>query len=159
MQALYHWFISKHRLVNFDVNITLHELINVPLVSGTFFVKWRLKNGTSTTGYTHRAPISGHRVEWNQTASKKMDLVIGKDGMLSPCELHLCIRQEMNQENPRNLGVLSINLAEYAKEGQTTRRYLLQESKSNSTIKVLDFILNHSPTLLPTPLLILCFIR
>ncbi|KAJ1927439.1 hypothetical protein IWQ60_002946 [Tieghemiomyces parasiticus] len=136
MQALYHWFISKHRLVAFEVRITLHELINVPLVSGNFFVKWRTKSGTAASGCTERAPIADHRVEWNASALKRLDLVIGKDGVLAPCELQLCVKQEMNQETPRNLGVLTVNLAEYAREGRVTRRYLLQESKSNSTIKL-----------------------
>ncbi|KAJ1962103.1 hypothetical protein H4R35_007384, partial [Dimargaris xerosporica] len=136
MQALYHWFISKHRLVGFEVQVTLHELVNIPLVSGNFYVKWRIKNGSSSTGYTDRAPISEHRVKWDQRATKNAELVIGKDGVLSPCELHLWVKQEMNQESPRNLGTLVVNLAEYARQGEVSTRYLLQECKSNSTIKV-----------------------
>ncbi|KAJ1983439.1 hypothetical protein H4R34_001273 [Dimargaris verticillata] len=136
MQALYHWFISKHRLVGFEVQVTLHELINIPLVSGNFYVKWRIKNGSSSTGYTDRAPISEHRVQWDQHATKNAELVIGKDGVLSPCELHLWVKQEMNQESPRNLGTLIVNLAEYARQGEVSTRYLLQECKSNSTIKM-----------------------
>ncbi|KAJ1661138.1 hypothetical protein IWQ61_000008 [Dispira simplex] len=136
MHALYHWFISKNRLVHFDVTITLHNLVNVPLVSGTFFAKWRIKNGTTSSGYTRRAPISDHRVDLGYQISKKLDLVIGKDGVLSNCELYLQVKQETNQDSPRTLGVLTLNLAEYAQEGEVTRRYLLQESKSNSTFKI-----------------------
>ncbi|KAJ1920677.1 hypothetical protein IWQ60_006938 [Tieghemiomyces parasiticus] len=83
-----------------------------------------------------KTPIVEHRVTWEEVLSKKVEMVIGKDGVLSPCELQLWVRQEMNQEKPRNLGVLNINLAEYVREGLTTHRYLLQESKSNSTIKI-----------------------
>lgn len=34
------------------------------------------------------------------------------------------------------LGSLSLNLAEYARVGKETRRYLMQDSKINSTLKV-----------------------
>ncbi|RKP36042.1 EEIG1/EHBP1 N-terminal domain-containing protein, partial [Dimargaris cristalligena] len=129
-------FVAKSRKVTFKVHIELLELINIPLVSGIFYAKWKLKNGVSASGCTSRAPISEHRVEWDHIISKQMELVVGKDGVLSPCELHLAIKQVMNQEKPRNLGVLVLNLAEYAKEGEVTRRYLLQESKSNSTLKI-----------------------
>jgi hypothetical protein len=51
---LSHFFISKHRKVDFEVNILLQDLTNVPLVSGFFYVKWKLKNAVHTGGGTAR---------------------------------------------------------------------------------------------------------
>ena len=42
----------------------------------------------------------------------------------------------MPQLHQGRFGLLVLNLAEYAAGGAVTRRYLLNESKSNATLKV-----------------------
>lgn len=59
-------------------------------------------------------------------------LVIDKHQVLSDCELKL----EIYQKGGIKIGTLSINLSEYAGSGVITERYLLQDCKFNSTIKV-----------------------
>lgn len=56
--------------------------------------------------------------------------------MLGPCELKLEVYQELGGKDTIIIGDLTINLAEYANSGLTTRRYLLDDCKFNSTIKV-----------------------
>lgn len=64
-------------------------------------------------------------------------LVISKQHILGPCELRLEVYQELGgSRDTIPIGSLTINLSEYASSGLTTRRYLLDECKFNSTIKV-----------------------
>ncbi|KAI9254052.1 hypothetical protein BY458DRAFT_535733 [Sporodiniella umbellata] len=59
-------------------------------------------------------------------------LVIDKQQMLSNYELKL----EVYQKGGKEIGSLNINLSEYAGSGVVTERYLLQNCKFNSTIKL-----------------------
>lgn len=63
-------------------------------------------------------------------------LVINKQHILGACELKLEIIQELSGgKETQTVGTLSINLSEYAESGVTTRRYLLDHCKFNSTVK------------------------
>ncbi|KAI8875515.1 hypothetical protein K501DRAFT_233567 [Backusella circina FSU 941] len=134
---LSHFFISKQRKVDFEVNILLQDLTNVPLVSGFFYVKWRLKNAVHTSGGTARAPIRDHSIVWGHPISTIAHLVITKQHILGPCEFRIEVFQELGgSKESVSIGSLSINLSEYAGSGLTTRRYLLDDCKFNSTIKL-----------------------
>lgn len=74
-------------------------------------------------------------------------LVIGKDGVLQESHVHFEILQEYQSSGRSEritLGSIKLNLAEYVDIGQhdqadggsITRRYLMQESKINSTLKI-----------------------
>lgn len=54
IMPLSHLFISKSRKIDFELTILIQDLTNVPLVSGLYYVKWRLKNATHSTGSTVR---------------------------------------------------------------------------------------------------------
>nr|CAG8583241.1 13523_t:CDS:2 [Entrophospora candida] len=110
-------FIPRNRKVDFDIEITIEELLNVPLITGLYYVKWKFKQGR----YKIRNSVQ---------------LVIGKDNFLLPCELHLSIKQVLNGgKEVSNIGRLKINLSEYVGFTIITRHYLLHESKINSTLK------------------------
>lgn len=47
-------FVSKSRKIDFELTILIQDLTNVPLVSGLYYVKWKLKNATHTNGSTIR---------------------------------------------------------------------------------------------------------
>jgi hypothetical protein len=91
---------------------------------------------TSNNNNNNRSPIRDHTIFWGESISTTSELVISKKQghVLGPCEFKL----EVYQENARELipiGNLVINLSEYAESGLTTRRYLLDDCKFNSTIK------------------------
>lgn len=73
-----------------------------------------------------------------------MRLVIDRNGMLQDTEIHFEILQEYSfgaRAERIVLGNIRLNLAQYVtleedKEGGIARRYLMQESKINSTLKV-----------------------
>ncbi|CAO3581010.1 unnamed protein product [Absidia cylindrospora] len=80
--------------------------------------------------------IKDHTVEWYSTVTTGVELVISKQHFLQPCELKLEIYQEVGGSSAKQIGSLSINLSEYATFGSITRRYLLEECKFNSFIKL-----------------------
>ncbi|KAG1054858.1 hypothetical protein G6F46_010770 [Rhizopus delemar] len=84
------------------------------------------------TGSTPSVPIKDHQVKWNYPINTMTKLAIDKHQMLNDCELKL----EVYQKGGKEIGSLSINLSEYAGSGVVTERYLLQDCKFNSTIKL-----------------------
>ncbi|CAJ0842616.1 9985_t:CDS:2 [Entrophospora sp. SA101] len=107
-------FIPRNRKVDFDVEIIIEELLNVPLISGLYYVKWKLKHGSKSNKMTHRAPVKDHSVRWQYKLQDRVQLVIGKDNFLLPCALSLSIKQELNGgKEINNIGRLKINLSEY----------------------------------------------
>ncbi|KAG9299573.1 hypothetical protein G9A89_020744 [Geosiphon pyriformis] len=137
MSSISHLFVPRGRKVDFQIDILIEDLANVPLLTGLFYVKWNMKCPEKTSGATERAPIKDYSVFWNYKLSNAAQLVVGKDGMLMPCEFRVNIKQELNGGKVINkIGSLSLNLAEYVGSGKTTRKYLLQNSKINSTLKL-----------------------
>lgn len=91
----------------------------------------------ATKFFAVRAPIRDHCIFWGHPISTMAHLVISKQHILGPCELRLEVYQELGgSRDTIPIGSLTINLSEYASSGLTTRRYLLDECKFNSTIKV-----------------------
>ncbi|OBZ89832.1 hypothetical protein A0J61_02130 [Choanephora cucurbitarum] len=144
MTPFTHLFVSKSRKVNFELSLIIRDLVNVPLVSGYYYVNWKLKNASHTTGTTERVHIQDHQVTWNHPINTMIQLIINKQQVLSNCELKL----EIFQKGGKEIGSLSINLSEYAGLGVTTERYLLENCKFNSTIK-LSLRMNIKSDLMP----------
>ncbi|KAJ3195977.1 hypothetical protein HK101_010483 [Irineochytrium annulatum] len=64
-------------------------------------------------------------------------MAIGKDQMLLPCDLLLYIKQEVNGgRSSEDVGMVAINLAEFADTKSTMRRLLLQDSRVNSVLRI-----------------------
>ena len=162
----------KHRRARFDLTLKILDLNNVPLVSGTSFIKWHLPSSSSAEhrGRTERCVIKDHRVEYNYEKRMQVRLGVGKDGMLQECTIEFEILQEYSaggRGERIRLGGVKLNLAEYveasenpaspsspgggpnhAGEGSTeegvVRRYLMQDSKINSTLKLSILMLHTS---------------
>ncbi|QSZ34633.1 hypothetical protein DSL72_007487 [Monilinia vaccinii-corymbosi] len=141
--------VSKARKPKFDLTLRIIDLNNVPLTSGTAYIKWSLPNTSAAehSGQTARSPIKEHKVTWDYTRTLLVRLTIDKNNQLSECLLHLDIIQEYNSGQSAKgerdtLGHITLNLAEYVEESEVegeegvVRRYLLQESKINSTAKI-----------------------
>ncbi|KAK4541693.1 hypothetical protein LTR36_007402 [Oleoguttula mirabilis] len=153
-------FIPKSRRARFTLTLSIHDLNNVPLVSGTSFLKWHLPASTAAEhrGRTPKCAIKDHRVLYNYAKTLPVRLTVGKDGMLNECLVQFEVLQEYSAGGRGEricLGRISLNLAEYVESeeqapsspgggsgaGKTdetgiTRRYLMQDSKINSTLKI-----------------------
>lgn len=148
-------FVSKSRKVRFSLHLTIHDLNNVPLVSGTSLIKWHLPTSTSAEhrGRTSKSPIKDHRVAYNYDKSTTLRLTVSKSGQLQECIIDFEVQQEYSaggRGERITLGKVHLNLAEYVNASDApaspgkesagdegiTRRYLMQESKINSTLKI-----------------------
>lgn len=153
-------FVSKSRKVRFNFTLRILDLNNVPLVSGTSFIKWHLPSSTAAEhrGRTPKNAIKDHRVLYDYEKTLPVRLTVGKDGMLQEVSVHLEVVQEYSAGGKAeriSLGRMSLNLAEYVEaseqlasptspggagheggEAGVVRRYLMQESKINSTLKL-----------------------
>ena len=122
------------------------DLNNVPLVSGTSYVKWHLPSSTSAEhrGRTSKAVIREHKVSWDYEKILPVRLIVDRNGMLQETEIHFEIMQEYSSGARGEriiLGNIKLNLAEYVDASEVVedgicRRYLMQESRINSTLKV-----------------------
>ncbi|KAG9582652.1 hypothetical protein KCU86_g15482, partial [Aureobasidium melanogenum] len=141
--------VPKARRPRFDLKLKIYDLNNVPLVSGTCFVKWHLPSSSAAEhrGRTTKCNIKDHKVVFDYEKQTPVRLVIGKDQMLQELWIHLEIIQEYSSSGKGEritLGNIKLNLAEYVdtndhnhdSEEGVTRRYLMQDSKINSTLKI-----------------------
>ena len=116
-------------------------------------MKWHLPSSTAAEhrGRTPKSLIREHKVSWEYSKDIPVRLTVDRNGMLAECDVHFEILQEYTGGGGRGerivLGNVRLNLSEYVNgedgegsgEGEeVVRRYLLQESKINSTLKVLE---------------------
>ena len=109
-------------------------------------MKWHLPSSTSAEhrGRTSKAVIREHKVAWEYEKVLPVRLTVDRYGMLQETEIHFEIMQEYSSGARGEriiLGSIKINLAEYvdggdAEEDGVCRRYLMQDSRINSTLKV-----------------------
>lgn len=109
-------------------------------------MKWHLPSSASAEhrGRTSKEAIREHKVAWEYTKVLPVRLTIDRSGMLQESEIHFEVMQEYSSGARGEriiLGNVRLNLAEYVDAGEDgdgtiTRRYLMQDSKINSTLKV-----------------------
>lgn len=128
-----------------DTALKIIDLNNIPLVSGTAFVKWRVPSSSATEshGQTDKAVIVDHRAQWNYEKSLQVRLTIDKSHSLQECDIQFEVIQEFTSGHNGEkslLGRVKLNLAEYVDksddEDGIMRRYLMHDSKINSTLKL-----------------------
>ncbi|KAF2092337.1 hypothetical protein K490DRAFT_31681 [Saccharata proteae CBS 121410] len=142
--------VPKHRRPKFDLTLRIIDLNNVPLVSGISFVKWHLTTSAAAEhrGRTERRAIKEHKVTYDYEKHVPIRLTIqNKTKMLEESWIHFEVIQEYlagGKSERITLGKVDLNLAEYVEASEheaddtegVVRRYLMQESKINSTLKI-----------------------
>src|SRR5271156_5615515 len=132
--------LTKSSRPKLKLSVQIHELSSIPLVTGQVFVKWHVLHSSSgeCRGKTERAPIIDHKAGWQDYRREcTFKVSVGRNGMLLERMLIMEVWVEMISGRERiRIGNVAVNLSEYASVKSETRRYLLQESKMNSTIKV-----------------------
>lgn len=144
--------VPKNRRPKFDLYLRIIDLNNVPLVSGASFIKWHLSHSTAAEhrGRTESCPVKDHKVAYNYEITLPVRLTVDKNGMLQECCAEFEVIQEYSRGAGRGeritLGTVKLNLAEYVEQSEmavipgedpgVTRRYLMQDSKINSTLKL-----------------------
>ncbi|KAJ5678188.1 uncharacterized protein N7477_003821 [Penicillium maclennaniae] len=139
-------FVPKNRRPRFELVLRISDINNVPLGNGTAWVRWRLPSSSAISehqGHTEKATLSDHRAYWNYEKALQVRLTIDRSSMLQECEIVFEVIQEFHS-SPTNekitLGKIKLNLAEYVDKVEedegVVRRYLLLDSKVNSTVKI-----------------------
>ncbi|KAI9864486.1 MAG: hypothetical protein M1824_005190 [Vezdaea acicularis] len=144
-------FVPKNRRPKFELHLRIHDLNNIPLVSGAAYVKWHLPSSISAEhrGHTPKAPIKEHKVFWDYSRVLQMKLTIDRNAMLQDSDIEFEVLQEYGRNDRISLGRLTLNLASYVDAdaassaedsagggGGVVRRYLMRDSKINSTLKL-----------------------
>jgi hypothetical protein len=132
--------LNKSSRPKLKLHLQIHELSSIPLVTGQVFVKWHILHSSSgeCRGKTDRVPIHDHKAGWSDYQKEcTFKVGIGRNGVLQERMLMMEVWVEMISGRERfRIGNVAVNLSEYASVKSETRRYLLQESKMNSTVKV-----------------------
>lgn len=155
----------------------IFDLNNVPLVSGSSFIKWHFVHSMHAEhrGRTAKCAIANHRVDYSFSKHvPSIRIATDKNANLTDCPIEFEVVQEFAGSDKITLGYVKLNLSEYVEESaafvrdavsptrkrngpagkspdsssQSTgskddgvedgivRRYLMQDSKVNSTLKV-----------------------
>ncbi|KIW06496.1 hypothetical protein, variant [Verruconis gallopava] len=88
-------------------------------------------------------PIKDHKVLYNYDVHIPVRMTIDKNGVLQDTIMQFDVIHEVSHTEKIHLGLVKLNLAEYveaseagAEDEGVVRRYLMQDSKINSTLKV-----------------------
>ncbi|XP_044721825.1 respiratory complex assembly protein Rmp1 [Hirsutella rhossiliensis] len=137
--------VGKARKPKFELHLKIYDLNNVPLVSGHSFIKWHLAHSMHAEhrGRTAKCPISNHKVDYSfSKLVPSVRISIDRNDSLAECPLELEVLQEFPVAEKITLGHIRLNLSEYVEESEKkaedgiVRRYLMQDSKVNSTLKI-----------------------
>ncbi|KAF2125727.1 hypothetical protein P153DRAFT_389178 [Dothidotthia symphoricarpi CBS 119687] len=143
--------VPKNRRPKFELHLNIVDLNNVPLVSGRSFVKWHLSHSAAADhrGRSDSCPVKDHKVVYNHEKKLPVRLTMDKSGMLQESFIEFEVVQEYGGSGRGDriaLGHVKLNLAEYVEQSELsaegddapgiTRRYLMQDSKINSTLKL-----------------------
>ncbi|KAI9727671.1 MAG: hypothetical protein M1828_005899 [Chrysothrix sp. TS-e1954] len=142
-----HAFAHKNRRPKFDLVLKIIDLNNVPLVSGTSFIKWHLPSSTSAEhrGRTDKCQIRDHKVSYDYSKDVPVRMTVDGAGNLKEAQVQFEVVQEYASSHRGErilLGHVRLNLAEYVDPSEydgadgICRRYLMQDSKINSTLKI-----------------------
>ncbi|KAJ5130909.1 uncharacterized protein N7515_006948 [Penicillium bovifimosum] len=138
-------FVPKNRRPRFELVLRIIDINNVPLGNSVAFVRWRLPSSSATEhqGRTEKSTLSDHRAYWGYEKSLQVRLTIDRTSVLQECDINFEVIQEFTSSTISEksvLGKIKLNLAEYVdktdEDDGITRRYLLHESKVNSTVKI-----------------------
>ncbi|PVU91849.1 hypothetical protein BB559_003953 [Furculomyces boomerangus] len=122
---------GKNAIFNFDIDI--HSLDNVTLISSLFYIKWSIKKNSGRTGLI---PVTNHSVQLNVKIKDSIKINISKDNELSEYYLSVHVYHIGNSEKRLKVGFLNLNLSEYVKMQNSTRRYILQQCRINATLRI-----------------------
>ncbi|KAK2460816.1 hypothetical protein APHAL10511_007286 [Amanita phalloides] len=97
---------------------------------------------SAARGQTLAVELKDHAVVWNHAVNTVLRIDVSRHtGILAISPLKLIVQQPLKKDAPNpsdkaRLGVLYLNLAEYADKGAVERKFLLKESKSNAILKL-----------------------
>ncbi|KAI1077574.1 N-terminal C2 in EEIG1 and EHBP1 proteins-domain-containing protein [Whalleya microplaca] len=123
--------VNKARKPKFELHLSIYDLNNVPLVTGTSLVKWHLPNSMhgEHRGRTAKCSIDkiNHRVSYNYSKIVPLRISIDRANNLTECPVEFEVLQEFPmmqgaRDEKISLGVVRLNLSEYVEESENFPR-------------------------------------
>ncbi|KAJ0410427.1 hypothetical protein P43SY_002759 [Pythium insidiosum] len=136
--------VADARRVVFDVRVVVHGCSNVPhQPNARVFCKWKLlaPHGGATAGVIPPADVTrSNLVLWDAVLDLSgLTMKLNKATQtVRPCVLRLSVRQESraSMKGYVRLGVVHVDVGEFAGQPVGERTFLLEKSRLNSTLSV-----------------------
>ena len=91
--------VNKARKPKFDLHLTIYDLNNVPLVSGSSYVKWYLPHSMHAEhrGRTAKSAIdkANHRATYSYSKIVPLRIPIDRNNNLTECPIEFEVIQEL----------------------------------------------------------------
>jgi len=113
--------MGKSRRPKFELHLRIYDLNNVPLVSGSSYIKWHLVHSIHAEhrGRTSKCPIVNHRVDYSFSKTvQHIRIGVDKQNHLAECPIEFEVVQEFNVTDKITLGIVKLNLSEYVEESE-----------------------------------------
>ncbi|KAK8070941.1 hypothetical protein PG997_011144 [Apiospora hydei] len=151
MPSLLPILVNKARKPKFELHLTIYDLNNVPLVSGTSQIKWSLPHSMHSDhrSRTSKCPIDSvnHRVSYNYSKVVPLRITIDRNNILTECPIEFEVAQEFPSgeyvEESENFPRRSISSAPGGTPGGGRAR--ARSSLENAREKILGPALNGRP--------------
>ena len=130
--------MSSDQKLLFSFNIIINDLTSVPLLHGVLFLHWSVGR---TEGFSPHFAVKNHEIRYGMSFHLEQHVELDRvNNVLEDVILKVRVNQEAEggQEWTR-FGVVHINLSEYAGSRETTRNFLLEQSKTNAALSVSIF--------------------
>ncbi|KAI1771689.1 N-terminal C2 in EEIG1 and EHBP1 proteins-domain-containing protein [Hypoxylon cercidicola] len=136
--------VNKARKPKFELHLTIYDLNNVPLVTGTSTIKWHLPNSIhgEHRGRTAKCSIDkiNHRVVYNYSKIVPLRISIDRNNNLSDCPIEFEVLQEFpmvqgGRDEKIALGVVRLNLSEYVEESENFPRRSMGMSRIGASLE------------------------
>ncbi|KAI9163397.1 hypothetical protein HJFPF1_05007 [Paramyrothecium foliicola] len=117
----------------------IHDLNNVPLVSGNSYIKWHLAHSLHAEhrGRTGKCPIANHRVDYNyRKLIPSIRISIDKNNHLTECPIEFEVLQEFAVAEKITLGTVRLNLSEYVEESETHVKDVVSPRRRTGSMSV-----------------------
>jgi hypothetical protein len=117
----------------FQIVLKIHDLSNLPYLSGLYYSKFKLGRIKKST---LKVAVKNHIVIWNQEFVLETSINVGRDGVLQNSDLNISIKQSLVEGNTEKIGIVCLNLSEFAGQRMVTKRVLLRDSNVNCILRI-----------------------
>ncbi|KAI5925706.1 N-terminal C2 in EEIG1 and EHBP1 proteins-domain-containing protein [Camillea tinctor] len=138
--------VNKARKPKFELHLSIYDLNNVPLVTGTSYVKWHMPASMhgEHRGRTPKCSIDKihHRVSYNYSKIVPIRISIDRNNNLTECPIEFEVLQEFPmatgaRDEKISLGFVRLNLSEYVEESESfPRRHSMSSRAAGSPEQV-----------------------